>query len=68
MKEQEVITKRYKFSVGTKYMGSKVEDNEIEIEFTKEDYENEEKREEIIQEWYSEWVWQNIDCNWEEIE
>ncbi|EKS4345067.1 hypothetical protein QB607_003071 [Clostridium botulinum] len=61
--EQEIITKKYKFSVATNYVGSKYTDDNVEIEFTKEDYENEEKREEIIQEWYNEWVWQNIDCN-----
>lgn len=68
MKEQEMITKKYKFSVGTKYVGSIVEHDDIEIEFTKEDYENEDKREDIINEYYEEWVWDNITCNWEEIE
>ncbi|BAO04784.1 predicted protein [Clostridium botulinum B str. Osaka05] len=68
MKEQEMITKRYKFSVGTKYVGSYIEDDEIEIGFTKEDYENGDKREDIINEYYEEWVWENIDCDWREIE
>ncbi|EQC1535573.1 DUF7167 family protein [Clostridium botulinum] len=67
MREQEVITKRYKFSVGTKYVGSEVE-NDKKIEFTKEEYEDENQRKEIIDECYEEWVRENINGCWEEIE
>lgn len=62
-----MIKKMYVFSVSTRYVGSEVKE-EIEIEFTEEQYNDEEKREQVIQEYYEDWLWENIDTSWREQE
>ncbi len=59
--------KTYSFSVKTNYVGSDVIED-VNIEFTEEEYNNEEKREKIIEKVFDEWLWDNIETNWEEIE
>lgn len=61
-----MITKTYKFLVSTNYVRSDVSE-EVEIEFTEEEYNDEKKREKIIEEQYEEWLWQNIETSWEEV-
>lgn len=58
-----MIKKKYLFSVSTKYIGSGVEE-EVEIEFTEEEYRNSKTREEKIDNYFQEWLFEygNISC------
>lgn len=57
------MVRKFEFSVSTRYVGSEVEET-IEIEIPDDATENE--IEEIVQQRYDDWLWNNIDTNWEE--
>jgi len=61
------ITKKYKFTVGTGYVSSDIEDI-VEVDFTKEEYEDECERDRVIEKEYIEWRNEQIDGGWEEVE
>ena len=61
------ITKKYKFTVGTGYMGSDIEDI-VGVDFTQEEYEDECERDRVIENEYIEWRNEQIDGGWEEVE
>lgn len=53
---------KVEFQVGTKYVGSSVEEV---VEFEIEDDMTEKEIEEMIEEEFERWVWENIDSYWE---
>ena len=62
----DYITKKYKFTVGTGYVGSDIEEI-VELTFTQEEYEDECERDRVIEKEYIEWMYGQIDSGWEEL-
>ena len=61
------MKKKYEFYAATRYIGSDIKEV-IEIEF--DDYEDmtPEDIEKEVNEYFNEWLFQNIESGWEEIE
>lgn len=58
------MIKKYKFSVGTRYIKSDWTE-EVELEF--DDNATEEEIEKEVNEVFEEWVWENAETYWNEI-
>jgi hypothetical protein len=58
-----LITRKYEFYVSTGFVGSHRQET-VEIEFKGD--ETDEEIEEIVQEEFNEWVWNEIDASWTE--
>lgn len=58
---------KFRFTVGTNLVGSDVSD---EVEIDDEDLAGREgeEREKVILEVFEQWVWENIDAGWDEVE
>lgn len=60
-----IIKRKYRFSVSTTYVGSKVME-EVELEF--EGYMTEDEIEKEVEDFYNEWLFENINTSWGVVE
>ncbi|WP_079709815.1 DUF7167 family protein [Paraliobacillus ryukyuensis] len=58
---------KFLFTVSTRYVGSKVEE-EVEIADNFLEGLDEMEKEEVVEEYYKDWVTENIDGHWEELD